>query len=43
MRSTPLTWTLSLLTAAALTACGGGSDSTTVQASAANAACPVKA
>lgn len=38
MRSTALSWTLSLLTAAALTACGGGSDSPTVQASAAPAA-----
>jgi len=34
MRSTRLSWTLSLLTAAALTACGGGSgDSPNVQAS----------
>jgi len=37
MRSNRLTWTLSLLTAAALTACGGGASSTdtTAQASAA--------
>jgi subtilase family serine protease len=39
MRSTCLSWTLTLLTAAALTACGGGaSDSPTIQASAAPAA-----
>lgn len=29
MRNTPLSWTLGLLTAAALSACGGGSDGTT--------------
>lgn len=33
MRSTALSWTLSLLATAALTACGGGSDSPSVQAS----------
>ncbi|MBV8037210.1 S53 family peptidase [Roseateles sp.] len=39
MRSTrPLSWLLSLLTAAALAACGGGGDSPTAQASAAPSA-----